>query len=97
MIRTVLSLAAIMLMVATIVFGVIQLNITVVRADGCPSGPAQAQMSNCGGCNLVSATSSGCEPWQNCQTRWLCVYSCWGCPGPGGEPMQIEQTVEVYD
>jgi hypothetical protein len=58
MIRTVLSIAAIMLMVATIVFGVIQLNITVVRADGCPSGPAQAQMSNCGGCNLVSATSS---------------------------------------
>lgn len=82
----------IMLVMAAIVFSFIQLNIPVVKADVCPSNP----FSDCANCYLGSVVSSECSNWPGC-VHYTCYYWCTGCAGPGGDPMAIERTVEVYE
>lgn len=76
-----------LILTAAIVFGVVQLNTSVVKADGC----LPAISIGCG-CMFLGGTrmTVGEVSW------WTCTYLCGGCGG-GGEPMYIEQTIEVYD
>jgi hypothetical protein len=70
-----------------IAFSLIQLRIPVVKANGCPPGSAVG----CG-CNLTEAISV-----ESATLRiWYCTYSC-GCGGGSGNPMVIEQTLEVQE
>lgn len=76
-----------LIMTAAIVFGVMQLNTSVVRAEGCPHPSAVG----CG-CMFLEGTRMTVDgvSW------WTCYYLCGGCGGDG-EHMYIEQVVEVYD
>jgi hypothetical protein len=90
----IVNLIGVVILAVALIFSVYQLNISTVRASGCPSYPAASQLANCGGCTLVEQTAiyeEGQPP------HWNCFYSCWGCPGPGGEPMMIEHTEQAYD
>lgn len=70
-----------------IAFSLIQLQIQVVRAAGCPPGEAVG----CG-CNLTEAISVEGGGMRH----WYCTYSCY-CSGGTGNPMVIEQTIEVTE
>lgn len=74
----------IMIMMAAIVFSVIQLNTPVIRAaTGCPSAPFEGCY-----CGLWGSVESG--------GVLTCYYSC-VCTAPGGgEPFEIERSVDVY-
>jgi hypothetical protein len=80
-----------MIIGAAIVFSAIQLNTPVVRAFGCPTYPPG--LESCGGCNLVEETVVYVDE----VAYRHCFYNCWGCPGPGNEPMEIEREVVVQD
>ena len=81
------QLIVILIMAAAFVFGCIQLNGPVVKADGCPAYPSASQLSNCGGCTLVDYSE---YHGSDGVVYYDCVYNCWGCPGPGSDPMTIE-------
>ena len=89
--RRIRNMIGIVFMAAAMAFSIIQLNVTVVRADGCPSDPAG--LWNCGGCYLVDQTSYEMDG----VIYRHCFYNCWGCPGPGGDPMEIEHDMTVHD
>jgi hypothetical protein len=83
------NLIAIILMTAAIAFSVIQLRTPVVKASGCPTGV----MWDCTFCNLTEETVM----YVGDQIIRTCYYWCTGCPGPGGEPMEIEHVLELYE
>lgn len=79
-------------MVAAVVFSVIQLNTTAVRASGPDSCPPGYSVF-CGNCYLSYALV-----WNEGQTVFTeCHYDCYCSGGGGGDPMYIEQTVTVHD
>ena len=77
-----------MIMAAAIVFSMIQLSTSVVRAEGCPD----ASSVGCG-CTFQGYTTAE----YNGQAVFWCHYLCgFGCGGGGGDPILIEQDVMVY-
>lgn len=88
--KRILNLTAIMIMAVGILFSVIQLDVPAVRAAGCPP---TAVIDNCFCGSLVEATGMmvGDELW------WFCTYRCTCGSGGGGDPFEIEQTIQVLD
>jgi hypothetical protein len=77
-----------LMMMAAVIFGVIQLNTPVARSAGCPNAGTV-------GCNCYFMYStSAVEP--DGHITWRCHYSCTMCES-GSDPMYIEQVVEVRD
>jgi hypothetical protein len=77
-----------MILASAIVFSIMQLNTSVVRADGCPD----AGTVGCG-CVFMYSTSGT----HNGQAVLWCRYMCgFGCGGGGGDPILIEQEIMVY-
>jgi hypothetical protein len=83
------------LLVAAIVFSVIQLNTTPVKASGAGDCPQGSEVF-CGNCWLTYATVEYIPSENLVLTE--CHYDCY-CSGGGGggEPFYIEQTVQLYD
>lgn len=81
------NLIGISILTLAIVFSVIQLNTKVVKAEGCPHPDTV-------GCGCIFEYGIGITYGE--VTHWTCYYLCGGCGSPG-EPMYIEQVVEVYD
>jgi hypothetical protein len=70
----------------------IQLRIPVVKADGCPP----AETVGCG-CRFIHATSVDSN--DGTPIGWTCTYycECCYCSGGGGQPMEIEREITVYN
>lgn len=87
--KRVQNVIAVLIVMGAIVFSLIQLNTPVANASTCPTHPQG--LEQCGGCNLQEETVM----WVDGVPYRHCFYNCWGCPGPGGEPMAIEREVVV--
>lgn len=89
--KRILNLAAIVIMAVGIFFSLIQLDVPVVRAAGCPP---TAVVDGCFCGDLVEATGMMVEN----ELWWFCTYRC-TCSGGGGggDPFEIERTIQVLD
>lgn len=87
--KRILNLAGIAIMATAIVWSLIQLDIPTVKAAGCPP---TASIDNCSGF-LVEATAIGVEG----HIAWFCTYRVTCSSGGGGDPFEIEQTIQVLD
>jgi len=90
-IRNIVGIA--MMMLAIILFGLVQQSTPTVKALGCPDAGTV-------GCNCQYVYSVESWVWYNDEWHVAteCHYSCVVCgSGGGGDPMYIEQTVTVFD
>lgn len=84
--KIVWNLVRAVILVTAVAYGLTRSNITVVKAEGCPTL----------GDNCTFEYGTGVEG-DDGHTWWTCYYTCYGGYGAGGEAMYIEQTVTVYD
>jgi len=85
--RTISKWIGIAIMAGAIAFGLIQMRIPVVRADGCPDNPFPYCYCTL---NNYTTTDAPGEP-----THYYCVYDC-TCGGGGGDNFFLIQREYVY-